>query len=99
MMGVADDLTVALNSRLVVAWLAPTCADALRALGVTPHVVPELSRMGPLIAALGDSMAQQRLLAGRELYDGLVKQNPAGGERGQLSGEACSWTRSREWET
>jgi uroporphyrinogen-III synthase len=58
--GVAADLSVALNERLVVASVAPTCAAALRAQGVEPDVIPELSRMGPLIVALGDYMAIAR---------------------------------------
>jgi uroporphyrinogen-III synthase len=53
-LGVATGLTAALNERLVVASVAPTCAAALQARGVDPHVIPDLSRMGPLIVALAD---------------------------------------------
>jgi uroporphyrinogen-III synthase len=59
-LGVATGLTAALNERLVVASVAPTCAAALRARGVEPHVIPELSRMGPLIVALSDHFANAR---------------------------------------
>lgn len=42
----------ALNSRVVVAAVGPTCAAALRAVGVTPVVVPENPKMGPMVVAL-----------------------------------------------
>ena len=59
-LGLVTDLTAALNERLVVASVAPTCAASLEDRGVIPHVVPELSRMGPLIVALGDYVASAR---------------------------------------
>lgn len=46
------DLVRALTTRVVVAAVGPTCADALRALGMPPHVVPERPKMGPMVAAL-----------------------------------------------
>jgi len=59
-LGVATNLRDVLNERLVVASVAPTCAAALRKRGVEPHVIPELSRMGPLIVALGQYVANAR---------------------------------------
>jgi uroporphyrinogen-III synthase len=59
-LGAGTELTAALNEKLVVASVAPTCAAALQARGVEPHVIPELSRMGPLIVALGDYVARAR---------------------------------------
>ncbi len=51
-MGLIEKLRDALNHSTVVASLAPTCAGALLALGVNPHVVPEHSKSGHLIVAL-----------------------------------------------
>lgn len=53
-MGCEDDLRRALNERVIVASVAPTCADALRALGVAPHVIPEHPKMGHLVRALAE---------------------------------------------
>jgi uroporphyrinogen-III synthase len=53
-LGIVTDLTTALNESLIVASVAPTCAAALRERGVEPHVIPDLSRMGPLIVALAE---------------------------------------------
>lgn len=60
-LGLDAELASALNERLVVASVAPTCAGALRDQGVEPHVIPGLSRMGPLIVALGNHIANTRL--------------------------------------
>jgi uroporphyrinogen-III synthase len=43
----------ALQSTVVVASVGPTCSGAIAALGVTPRVVPEHPKMGPLVQALG----------------------------------------------
>jgi uroporphyrinogen-III synthase len=51
-MDLAAALTQALHTRLIVAVVGPTCAAALTALGVIPHVVPEHPKMGPMIMAL-----------------------------------------------
>jgi uroporphyrinogen-III synthase len=59
-LGLESGLTAALNEKLVVASVAPTCAAALRARGVAPDVTPELSRMGPLIVELGNHVASTR---------------------------------------
>lgn len=52
-MGQTEAVRAALNAGLV-ASLGPTCAAALRDLGVTPHVVPEHAKMGQLIVALAE---------------------------------------------
>ncbi len=51
-MGLTQPLTNALNERVIVASVAPTCAAALRNLGVAPRVIPEHSKMGHLVRAL-----------------------------------------------
>jgi hypothetical protein len=33
-----------------------TCADALRALGAPPHVMPENPKMGPLVEAIAEAI-------------------------------------------
>jgi uroporphyrinogen-III synthase len=44
----------ALRSPVLVAVIGPTCADALRALGVEPHVMPVNPKMGPMVDALAE---------------------------------------------
>ena len=51
------DLVGALRTRVVVAAVGPTSARALEGLGAPPHVVPEQSKMGPLVLALAAYMA------------------------------------------
>ncbi len=55
----ADALRDALCSRAVVTAIGPTCARALSALGVPPHVVPENPKMGAMLAALADHMGKR----------------------------------------
>jgi uroporphyrinogen-III synthase len=55
-MGVAAALARALNARIVVASVGPTCTAVLQALGVTPHVAPERPKMGPMVTALGEHL-------------------------------------------
>jgi uroporphyrinogen-III synthase len=50
--GAREALTEALRNRVVVAAVGPTCARTLEALGTPPHVVPDPSKMGPLVLAL-----------------------------------------------
>jgi uroporphyrinogen-III synthase len=45
-------LASALNERVVVAAVGPTCADALRAHGVEPDVEPVHPKMGQMVVAL-----------------------------------------------
>jgi uroporphyrinogen-III synthase len=50
--GARETLGLALRERVVVAAVGPTCARTLEELGAPPHVVPEQSKMGPLVLAL-----------------------------------------------
>lgn len=59
-MGAADVMARVLNVRTVVATIGPTCAAALKALGVTPRVVPDHPKMGHMVMALGRYI-QERL--------------------------------------
>jgi uroporphyrinogen-III synthase len=52
--GKSDELESVLNNHTIVAAIGPVCATALRALGITPDVLPAHPKMGPLIAALAD---------------------------------------------
>ncbi|WNG22753.1 uroporphyrinogen-III synthase [Cystobacter fuscus] len=51
-LGRSEALTSALRNDTVVAAVGPTCASALVASGVTPHVVPERPKMGAMIVSL-----------------------------------------------
>ena len=53
-LGKAGELTNVLREHTIVAAIGPVCADALRALGITPDVLPAHPKMGPLVAALAD---------------------------------------------
>ena len=55
-MGQRAALARALNTRVVVASVGPTCTAALEELGVTPHVAPVRPKMGPMITALGEHL-------------------------------------------
>lgn len=61
-MGVATALTRALNTRIVVASVGPTCTSILQDLGVTPHVAPERPKMGPMVTALGEHLRNRRFV-------------------------------------
>lgn len=50
--GLTDDVIQALNTGVVVAAVGPICSTALAEAGIRPHVVPDNSKMGPLVAAL-----------------------------------------------
>jgi uroporphyrinogen-III synthase len=41
----------------IIAAIGPTCAEALGAAGITPHIVPDPPKMGPLLAALAAQLA------------------------------------------
>jgi uroporphyrinogen-III synthase len=56
-MSAEDALKGALTGRVVVAAVGPTCARALERLGAPARVVPEQSKMGPLVLALAAYMA------------------------------------------
>jgi uroporphyrinogen-III synthase len=55
-MGLRPQLTDALRARVVVAAVGPTCARTLEELGAPPRVVPETSKMGPLVLALAEHL-------------------------------------------
>lgn len=54
--GVRDALIRALNERTLVAAVGPTCASALRRVGLTPSVVPDNPKMGPMVVALAAAL-------------------------------------------
>ena len=56
-MGQRAALLAALRSGVVVAAVGPTCAAALRALGIEPQVMPENPKMGPMLEALARTLA------------------------------------------
>src|SRR5262249_15999654 len=51
-LGCAGELVRALNARVAVAAVGPTCHAVLRAHGVEVDVVPDTPKMGPLIVSL-----------------------------------------------
>jgi uroporphyrinogen-III synthase len=51
------DLQHAMSRHTIVAAVGPTCAAALAALGVRPHVVPESPKMGAMISSLAHFLA------------------------------------------
>ena len=53
----ARDLADAMRRHTIVAAVGPTCASALVALGVVPHVVPEHPKMGAMVATLARFLA------------------------------------------
>jgi uroporphyrinogen-III synthase len=55
-----SELMSALETRTIVAAVGPTCASALRELGVEPKVVPEHPKMGPMILDLVKYVAERR---------------------------------------
>jgi uroporphyrinogen-III synthase len=50
--GCERELTGALENRIIVASVGPVCTAGLAAYGITPDVIPEHPKMGPMIAAL-----------------------------------------------
>jgi uroporphyrinogen-III synthase len=67
-LGESDQLARALNADVVVAAVGPVCAEALQALGVTPDVMPDRPKMGPMISALAEYF---------ELTEDLPGEGPA----------------------
>lgn len=55
-LGQADELRQALQ-KTTVASIGPTCSEALRAMGITPHIEPEHPKMGFLVIALQEHFA------------------------------------------
>ena len=58
-MGARAALLTALQ-RVIVAAVGPTCAQAMRELGIQPQVVPENPKMGPMLEALACRLAMGR---------------------------------------
>ena len=54
------DLLAALRTHTLVAAIGPTCAEALRALGVPPRVVPDRPKMGPLVQSIARFLTEAR---------------------------------------
>jgi uroporphyrinogen-III synthase len=59
-LGKAEELARALNTEVAVASVGPVCTAALEERGVTPAVVPEHPKMGPMVGALARWMEQRR---------------------------------------
>jgi uroporphyrinogen-III synthase len=59
-MGRRDMLLHALERGPIVAAIGPTCAEALQAVGITPDVVPDPPKMGPLLSALATQLASRK---------------------------------------
>ena len=59
-LGKAPQLAAALNTGVTVAAVGPVCAAALADYGVTPDVVPENPKMGPMVSALARLIEQER---------------------------------------
>ena len=59
-MGRRDMLLHALERGPLIAAIGPTCAEALEAAGITPHVVPDPPKMGPLLSALSAQLATRQ---------------------------------------
>jgi uroporphyrinogen-III synthase len=57
--GAAAELAQTLRERVVVAAVGPTCAQVLAELGVPAHVVPAQPKMGPMVLALAEHLAQR----------------------------------------
>jgi uroporphyrinogen-III synthase len=55
--GRRDMLLHAFTHGPIIAAIGPTCAEALVAAGITPHVVPDPPKMGPLLSALAARLA------------------------------------------
>jgi uroporphyrinogen-III synthase len=63
--GAVDALRAALREHVLVAAVGPTCARTLERLGAPPHVIPEQSKMGPLVLALAGALVARRERAPR----------------------------------
>jgi uroporphyrinogen-III synthase len=56
-MGTTEAFIEALNTKTIVAAVGPICQSALAEAGITPHVVPDKPKMGPLMVALAEHCA------------------------------------------
>ena len=68
-----DALCGALTSHVTVAAVGPTCAEALRARGIIPHVVPDHPKMGQMVVALARYL-DRRWIGGGVRSAGLPPQ-------------------------
>jgi uroporphyrinogen-III synthase len=68
----AAELVHALNERVVIAAVGPTCAAILRAYGVRVHVMPDHPKMGPLVLSLMRYLEQRT-----RPHDISVRQSPS----------------------
>jgi uroporphyrinogen-III synthase len=59
--GLEADLTHALNDRVIVASVGPTCTSVLNGLGVHPRVEPQHPKMGPMVLALSAYVEREGL--------------------------------------
>jgi uroporphyrinogen-III synthase len=57
--GLDERLRIALRDRVIVGAVGPTCAHALRAHGIQPHVVPDHPKMGHLVLALAEAIERR----------------------------------------
>ena len=85
--GIADRLREACNNGVVVACVGPVCADGARQEGIEEPLAPAVGRLGLLVRALSDHLAERRkvlCLAGTEVVlQGSVVA--VGGERVELA--------------
>jgi uroporphyrinogen-III synthase len=58
-MQMAHALREVLRDRIIVAAVGPTCAQVLAELGAPPHVMPDQAKMGPMVMALAERIAQR----------------------------------------
>ena len=66
-LGLERDLVRALNARMVVGAVGPTCRAALATFGVDVHVVPDHPKMGPLIVSLMRYLERKALPSRQEV--------------------------------
>jgi uroporphyrinogen-III synthase len=55
----SEQLREALKGKTVVAAVGPTCAAAIESFGVLPQIVPQPPKMGQMVLALADYLAQK----------------------------------------
>lgn len=55
-----DALVQALSEHTLAAAIGPTCAAALDAAGITPHVIADPPKIGPMLTDLADQLARRR---------------------------------------
>ena len=58
--GLKDALKDAMRDKIVVAPVGPICVRALAQEGITPHVVPQHPKMGPLVLAIAEHFERAR---------------------------------------